>query len=110
MKKIFIVILVISGAYYYFQNNTEVSQPKTISELINTTDNGPNVVVTGRVVRNFKLFYGAYELKDINTGEAIIVSTTRELPKVGTNVTKRLKRNDVITLNDKTFSLYKEIE
>lgn len=110
MKKIFIILLVIGGAYYYFKNNVETTQPKTISELVNSNMDESNVLVTGRVERNFKLFYGVYELKDINTGETIMVSTTGKLPKVGSNITKRLKKNDVITFNDKTFSLFKEIE
>jgi hypothetical protein len=66
--------------------------------------------VTGEVKSNFKLFYGIYELKDVQSGESIMISTKGDLPKVGTVITSNLKKNDVITINDKTFSLFEEVD
>lgn len=110
MKKLLLVLIVLGGGYYYFQGDG--NKTLSVSELINnsTTSNGNIVKVTGEVKSNFKLIYGIYELKDAQSQESIMVSTQGDLPQVGTTITKRLKRNDVITLNDKTFSLFEEIK
>lgn len=108
MKKIIFILIVIFGVYFYFNNrNTET---RSVSELSNGKNQSELLVVKGKVVGNFKLFFGVYELEDINSGESIMVSTKGDLPKLGSAITVKLKRNDVITINDKTFSLFEEIE
>lgn len=108
MKKIIILILVIFAGYYLFNNSQ--SKVYRVSEIIQTNNVSEYVTVTGHVRSNFKLFFGVYELEDINSGESIMVSTKGDLPKVGSAITVKLKRNDVITINDKTFSLFEEVK
>jgi hypothetical protein len=110
MKKILLVLIVLGGGYYYFQGNG--NETLSVSELTDSssTNKVKVVEVTGEVKSNFKLIYSIYELKDPSSGESIMVSSKGELPKVGTTITRRLKKNDVVTINDKTFSLYEEVE
>lgn len=107
MKKIILLIVVIFGVYYFFEKK---SNSKSVSEIINlkvTT----SVKVTGVVKGNFEIFgKGVYELQDKNTGETIIVFNINSLPKVGEEVTRKLKKGDIITFNDKSYSVYKEVE
>ncbi|MDV7186100.1 hypothetical protein R3X25_02300 [Lutibacter sp. TH_r2] len=110
MKKLILIAILIAGAYIFFKKDIKSVIPQTVSQTVNSNDNGAIITVTGKVVRNFKLLYGVYELKDTSTGESIMVSTSGNVPKVGTKVIKRLQKNDVITLNDRTFSLFKELE
>lgn len=109
MKKLLLALIVLGGGYYYFQG-TE-GETLTVSELLNTNTQGDQsiVEVTGKVQSNFKLFYSIYELKDQKTGESIMVSSKGELPRIGITITKKLRRIDVITLNDNTFSLFEEV-
>lgn len=109
MKKIILILIVIGGGYYYFQGNNQ--ENSSIKDLIsNSKDAKIQVVkVTGVVKTNFKLIYSIYELKDTNSLESIMVSTNGKLPKIGETISVRLKKKDVITINDKTFSLYEEI-
>lgn len=110
MKKILIVLIVLGGGYYYFQGNG--GETLTVSELLDTNSQADQsiVKVTGKVENNFKLIYSVYQLKDSDTGESIMVITRGELPKVGSIITKQIRRKDVVTLNDKTFSLFQEID
>lgn len=109
MKKIIILVIIIGFGYYYFQN-TNSENSLNVTELINSNSKQEKVSVTGKVTNNFKLFYGIYELTDINTGESIMVSTNKELPKIGSIITKKLIKKEMITVNDKTISLFQEIE
>lgn len=111
MKKKLLVLVVLVSGYYYFQVN-DTKAPLSVSELISNSSsrNGKVIQVNGEVKSNFKLIYSIYELKDAKTGESIMVSNKVELPKIGTTISRKLRRNDIITLNDKTFSLFEEIE
>lgn len=110
MKKLLLILIVLGGGYYYFQGNEK--QILTVSELLNNSGikDQSIVEVTGKVESNFKLIYSIYELKDNLTGESIMVTSKTDLPKIGSTVTKSLKRTDVITMNDKTFSLFEEAD
>jgi hypothetical protein len=109
MKKILLILIVIGGGYYYFQGSNQ--ENLSIKDLIsNSSDSESQIVkVTGVVKTNFKLIYSIYELKDTNSLESIMVSTNGNLPKIGETISVKLKKKDVLTLNDKTFSLYEEI-
>lgn len=109
MKKILLILMIAGVGYYYFQGDG--TSPQRVSEVINNSLSSDSdiIKVSGIVKHNFKLFYGAYELEDANTGESIMVSTKGDVPEVGSSITKKLRRNDVITLNDKTFSLFEEV-
>ncbi len=109
MKKIVILSILIGFGYYYFQNKKS-DNSLSVTELINSNSKQENVTVTGKVTNNFKLFYGIYEMTDINTGESIMVSTNKELPKIGSIITKKLMKKEMMTVNDKTISLFHEIE
>lgn len=110
MKKLLLVLIVLGGGYYYFQGSEGATL--TVSELLNANTVGDQsiVEVTGTVVSNFKLFYSIYELKDQETGESIMVTSKAELPKIGTTISRKLRRTDVVTINDKTFSLFEEVD
>lgn len=110
MKKLLLALIVLGGGYYYLQG-TE-GETLTVSELLNTNTQGDQsiVEVTGKVESNFKLFYSIYELQDQKTGESIMVTSKTELPKIGTTISKKLRRTDVVTINDKTFSLFEEVD
>lgn len=110
MKKIIILVIIIGFGYYYYFQNTNSENSLNVTELINSNSKQEKVSVTGKVTNNFKLFYGIYELTDINTGESIMVSTNKELPKIGSIITKKLIKKEMITVNDKTISLFQEIE
>ncbi len=109
MKKLLLALIVLGGGYYYFQGDE--NEILTVSELLDSNSKGDQsiVEVTGKVESNFKLIYGIYELKDGTTGESIMVSSKGELPRIGITITKKLRRIDVITLNDNTFSLFEEV-
>ena len=108
MKKLLLILIVLGGGYYYFQGND--NETVSVSQLIESSSESDIVNVKGKVKSNFKLIYGLYELFDEDSGESVMVSTKGALPKVGTIVIKRLKRNDVMTFNDKTFSLFEEVD
>jgi hypothetical protein len=109
MKKIVLILTVLGAGYYYFQGNE--NKTMSVSEVISISNSSEEILkVTGEVKSNFKLFYGIYELKDVQSGESIMISTKGDLPKVGTVITSNLKKNDVITINDKTFSLFEEVD
>lgn len=110
MKKIILLCIVIGFGYYYYFQNTNSENSLNVSELINSNSEQEKVNVTGKVTNNFKFFYGIYELTDINTGESIMVSTNKELPKIGSIITKLLTKKEILTMNDKTISLFQEIE
>lgn len=110
MKKLLLVLLVLGGGYYYFQGSE--GDTLTVSELLNANNQEDSSIieVTGKVESNFKLIYSIYELKDAATGESIMVTSKSKLPKIGSTVTKKLMRTDVVTINDKTFSLFEEVD
>ena len=108
MKKLFLILVILCGGFYFIQSNS--SDILSVSEVINDTSNSNIVLVEGIVTNNFKLVIGLYELNDVLTKESIIVKTNNKLPVIGTTITRKLQSNDIITLNDKKFSFYTEIE
>lgn len=105
MKKIILLILLLSVSYYFLSGN---SNDKNIAELGHLKETS-RVTVTGVVKSNFKILgNGFYELKDKNSDESIFVISQNKLPEVGDVVRKKLIKGDLMTLNDKTFSVYEE--
>lgn len=105
MKKLILILFICGGMYYFYKRNIDV--PMSVSEAVESRDH--NVRVKGEVVSNLKLLYGVYTLKDQKSDQTIMVLTDNELPKTGTIVSKTLTRHDIVTVNDKKVSLYKEV-
>lgn len=107
MKKVIFLIVLLFGVYYLFNNNSSPTDVSQLSGLNKIT----TVRVTGIVMNNFKILdNGFYELKDRNTSESIYVISSKSIPKIGNEITKKLKKGDLMTFNDKTFSVYEEID
>jgi len=110
MKKILLLIIVLVVGVYYYNNS------KTDNTLLGKLDlskitTSKVVIVTGVVIKNFKILNKSFfELSIPSTNKTIMIVSKNQLPKVGSQISIKLKKIDVMTLNDRTFSLYKEIE
>jgi hypothetical protein len=107
MKKLILLIIVVFGVYHFMGRNTD---SKNVSELIDLKET-TIVKVTGIVKSNFEILgKGFYELQDKSTSETIMVFNSNSLPRIGEKVTRKLKKGDLMTFNDKTYSVYEEVE
>ena len=102
MKKVLLLIIAIIGGYYFFSSSSTKDEAYT---QIQST-----IQVEGKVIRNFSfLDKKVYEL-ETNSGDQLIITTSHKLRKVGEKVSVQLVKNDLMTIDDKEFSLYNEIE
>ena len=66
--------------------------------------------MSGIVKKNFKILgKGVFELRAINTDASIIVFSNN-IPKIGENITVKLKETDIMTFYDETYSIYEQLE
>lgn len=106
MKKLILIIVFIVGGLYYYNNKSEKKE-----ELFELSIENKVVKVTGVVKSNFKILNkGFYELQVSNTKETIMVISSRNTPKLNSKITQRLKQIDIITINDKKFSLFEAVD
>lgn len=109
MKKLILLVFIIAFGVYWYVHQKHNS--KHVTEVIKL-DSTSTIKVAGVVKSNFNILgKGYYELQDKNEeNTSIIVICLGKLPTVNTEITREVKKNNIITWNDATYALYEEIE
>jgi hypothetical protein len=105
--KILFVVIIGYLLWTAFSNKKEVDSSNTSSEQ----NESQTMLLKGEVTGNFSFFnQTVIAVKKLNTNESYhVLLTTSTAPSIGSPVIIKIKKYDIVKINDKSITLYKEV-
>lgn len=107
MRKTLFLLLTVTTLFCCHTNSNNT--PISVSELISSDSRSS--LVHGVVEQNFMVVNKqVFEFSDLNNEESVIVySEENSLPRLGDTIQLKLKKIQLLIVNDKDYSFYKTI-